>query len=265
LRTILRRQPILTGSLIAIAVVGIGLRFYTLLHDPPSALCGSDFPVFYASGQLLGSPSLYSWKAMQEMEHRLLGCGIRYAVFIRLPYFAALMKPWNLIPFWPAFWLWRLVSVFAVGVFVWLWPGQRRWALVACAWSLPLHYTITNGQDDAFLLMWLALAVFLLFRGREFAAGCVLAMCAAKFHLFLLLPLLLLYRPRMLRGFLAAGAVILVFCFAVCPTWPQQFLAAGGMRLIRCRTSCRICVVLRIPTCGWNCYSHARLSWSQFT
>jgi hypothetical protein len=219
-------QSILTGSLVAVALLAIGLRGYTLLHLPLEARCGSDFPVFYASGKLLGTPSLYSWKAMQDMEQRIMGCSSGYAVFIRLPYFAALMKPWSLLPFWPAFWLWRAISVCAIGVFVWLWPGQRRWALVACAWSLPLHGTITGGQDEAFLLMWLAISVFLVSRGREFAAGSVLAMCAAKFHLFLLLPLFLWRRPHLLKGFLVACAAVLASCFAVCPTWPKQFLTA---------------------------------------
>lgn len=112
---------------------------------------------------------------MQDMEQRIMGCSSSYAVFIRLPFFAALMKPWSLLPFRTAFWLWRAFSFCAIGVFVRLWPGQRRWALATCACSLPPHGTITGGQDEALLLMWLAISVFLVSPGtgvcRRLRAG----------------------------------------------------------------------------------------------
>ncbi len=228
-------RHLLTLVLILLSIVGVATRAYTMarLERDQGWRCGTDFPVFYAGGQLVGSPLLYSWKAMQAREQSTMGCGISYAVFIRLPYFAALMKPWSLLPFWPAFWLWRAALVISIGVFILLWPAQRRWSLLACAWSLPLHYAVTNGQDDPFLLMWLALAVVLLTKGWEFAAGCALAMCAAKFHLFILLPVLLIYWRRMLMGWMTASAVIFLSCFAIAGlSWPKQLMAAIGDNVI---------------------------------
>jgi hypothetical protein len=119
------------------------------------------------------------------------------------------------------------VTILAAVVFIWLWPVPREWSLLACAWSLPLGFTVTNGQDSGYLLMWLALALVLLSRGHEFAAGLALAMCAPKFHLFLLAPLLLIGRRRMTVAMATAGAFLLALSFAVQgPHWPAEFLRA---------------------------------------
>ena len=212
---------------LGLALVGIGLRAFTLIGMPRSELCGADFPVFYAGGELAGTPRLYSAAAVREIEMRVMGCTQPPALFVRPPYFAGFMIPWSRMPFWTSFWLWRLATVMAACIFIWLWPAPRQWSLLACAWSLPLAFAFTNGQDSGFLLMWLALAVALILRGHEFAGGLALAMCAPKFHLFLLVPLLLRGRRRMLWGGAAAGAVLIAFAFAVQgPHWPAQFLGA---------------------------------------
>jgi glycosyl transferase family 87 len=200
---------------------------------PRSDLCGADFPIFYAGGQLAGTPALYSAAAVREIEMRTMGCTQPPALFVRPPYFAAFMIPWSRISYWPSFWLWRAATVVAALVFIWLWPAPREWSLLACAWSLGLAFAFTNGQDSGFLLMWLALAVALLMRGHDFAAGMALAMCAPKFHLFLLVPLLLIGRRRMLLGGAATAAALVAIAFLVQgPHWPAQFLGAITDRTI---------------------------------
>ena len=225
-RAFATRRP-LTVALVLLAAIGIAARAYALLGLGTDQLCGSDFPVFYAGGQLVGAPSLYSPEAVQAIQQREMGCVSQFAVSIRLPYFFALMKPWSYLRFWDAFWSWRAALAIATGVFIWLWPAPKAWALVICAWSLPLACAFTNGQDVPFLLMWLALAVALWRKGWGFAAGCALAMCAAKFHLFILLPLFLLYRRKLLLGWMTSSLALLLSCFVVQgPTWPKQFLSA---------------------------------------
>jgi hypothetical protein len=221
-----RLRPIL---IVGLAIIGIALRVVTVTNLKPAELCGSDFCVFYAGGQLAGTPELYSTSAIQKIELRELGCSTPSARFIRLPYFAALMWPLVQLPFWPAFTLWRLLNVAAIGIFIWLWPAPREWALLACAWSLPLAGCITNGQDIGFLLMWLAIGVRLIKRDAPAKAGLAFAMCAAKFHLFVLLPLLAIGGWRkMLSGLAAGSALLLALCTALQGWgWPGQFLAAA--------------------------------------
>jgi hypothetical protein len=218
-----------TLTVLALVLCGIMLRVYYLARLTHEDLCGSDFPIFYAGGQLVGTPQLYSAAAVRAIELREAGCSQPPALFVRLPYFAALMTPWTWLPFWVSFVLWRIATVAAAGIFIWLWPAPRHWSLLACAWSLPLAFAITIGQDSGLLLLWLALAVALLARGREFAAGLALSLCAAKFNLFLLLPLLLLGRRKLAYGGAVGSAFLLAACFAVQgPHWIGQFLGAIG-------------------------------------
>jgi hypothetical protein len=220
-------------TLIAVSLLGIGLRAYTVAGMPRTDLCGADFPIFYAGGLLAGTPQLYSAAAVREIEMRVMGCTQPPALFVRPPYFAGFMIPWSRISFWPSFWLWRVATVLAALIFIWLWPAPWEWSLLACAWSLGLAYSFTNGQDSAFLLVWLALGVALQMRGHEFAAGMAFALCAPKFHLFLLMPLLLIGRRRMLLGGAVTGAMLIALAFAVQGLhWPAQFLTAIGDKSI---------------------------------
>ena len=79
-------KNLLVTFLIALSLVAIAGRVQALVQMPANAMCGSDFPVFYHAGQLVGTPSLYSWDEMQKFERAVLPCSSDYAIFIRLPY-----------------------------------------------------------------------------------------------------------------------------------------------------------------------------------
>jgi hypothetical protein len=214
--------------LILIAAAGAAYTGYNLLHETRQELRGIDFPVFYAGGKLVGSPALYDPAQVKQEVLRETGYASDFTVTTRLPYFYALMKPWTMLPLWTSFRLWRAVFALGVAVFVWLWPTPRIWTAVLCAWSLPLAYGITNGQDIAFILVWLAVGLCLLERDRDLAAGLILSLTAAKFHFFLLLPIvLLLHRRRALAGWAGGSLILFAACFAVQGiAWPAQFLSS---------------------------------------
>src|SRR4051812_21344215 len=130
-----RKSKLRIVAILALAVAGIVMRMATMASLRTADLCGSDFAVFYAGGELLGTPELYSAKAAQAIQTREMGCTSPSAMFIRLPYFAAIMWPWARLPFRTSFMLWRVASALAIGVFIWLWPAPREWSLLACAWS----------------------------------------------------------------------------------------------------------------------------------
>jgi hypothetical protein len=91
------------------------------------------------------------------------------------------------------------------------------------------------GQDVTLVLAALAVSLALFFRGRHFAAGCVMALCSLKFHLFITLPLLILTRRlwRFGAGSMAGGAVLLAVSFAVQGWhWPADYV-----RMLRLPTS----------------------------
>ena len=109
--------------------------------------------------------------------------------FIRLPYlgrrYVALQHVCRTTP---AYALWQLCCLGAMLGFVLLWPAKRMVTLLLCCWFPPTAASFANGQDVPFLLLWAAVAAYLVHGRKDFSAGLVLSLCAAKFHLLLFLP-----------------------------------------------------------------------------
>jgi glycosyl transferase family 87 len=214
------------AALIALALIGIAARLGTLLNLERTYLCTADFPVFYAGGKLAGG-QIYEPAKIQAVQKTEVGCTVPSSIFLRPPYYALLTRPLAALPFAAAFGVWRLLSLACVAGFIALWPVAWRWGLLVCAWSLPFSWCLTNGQDGAFLLLFLAAAVWLIRRKHPFHAGVVLALCAAKFHLFLFLPFWILGK-RMWpvgKGLLLGGSLLAALSFfAAGWNWPVAYL-----------------------------------------
>ena len=219
-----------TNLAIAVLVVfGLAMHIQVFRERPATAICGTDFPIFYSSAKLLGTPDLYSPAAVQRMQRQQIGCGSDAAAFIRFPYFAALIRPFTLLPVGAAFVLWRFLLMGAEIGFIAFFRRHWKWALLACVWSWPLAWDLDNGQDASFLLLALMAGAFLLERGRPFAAGLCFSWCADKPHLVVLLPLLLIAQNlrRTAAGLATGGAALLALSFAAGGWgWPAQFLHA---------------------------------------
>lgn len=216
-------------AIAVLVVLGLAMHIQVFRERPATAICGSDFPIFYGSAKLLGTADLYSVAAVERMQRQLIGCGSAAAAFIRLPYFAALVWPFTLLPVGAAFVVWRALLIGAELGFVACFRRNWKWALLACVWSWPLAWDLDNGQDASFLLLAVMAALLLHQRGRCFASGLCLSWCAAKPHLLVLLPLLLCARNlrRTAAGLAAGGAVWLALSFAVAGwSWPAEFLHA---------------------------------------
>jgi len=213
-------------------ILALGLAFRTALFvnlPPTLAVCATDYSPFYAGGKLLGSPHIYEPAAVFAVLDRAMGCHTAWAVWIKPPFYAVFMWPLAQLPFLWALWIWRVLGVGALAGFVWLWPGNRLAAAALLAWSSPVAANFTNGQDVAFLLLFIAAGYRLIKRGSPFAAGLVLGLCAVKFHLFLLLPLLLIQKRawRTLGGLTATGAALTALSFAAGgPRWIPDYITA---------------------------------------
>jgi Glycosyltransferase family 87 len=222
-------------SIAILVVIGLLGHWSAYRERPTGAICGTDFPIFYAGAKLAASPDLYSPQAVQQIERQEIGCATISSAFIRLPYFAAMLRPLTGLPVRTAFGLWRAAALGAVIAFIVMFRARWKWALLACIWSNALAWDLDNGQDIAFLLLFVAASVALFDRKRHFAAGLCLSLCAAKFHLFVLLPLLLVRRDlrRTSAGVLTGGAVLLAVSFAVGGwDWPSRYLKAISNPLI---------------------------------
>jgi hypothetical protein len=186
----------------------------------------NDYVMLYAGSRLAGSSDLYDQRRMIQVERETAGAGGEALQFTRPPYYAVVLWPLGRLPYRLSYAVWQLLSLAAVLAFVWLWPSGNRWpALWACSWSVPLAASFAQGQDCAFLMLWIALALRF-YESRPFLAGLALSLCAPKFHLFLLLPILIVVqrRWRMAYGFLTgAGAMVAVSFLAGGWGWPMDY------------------------------------------
>jgi hypothetical protein len=195
----------------------------------------NDFPAFYLCPRLLGTGQLYDQAAFQAEQARILGRTNANIQFVRLPYMAVMLAPLSRLPFSAAYALWQALSIAALAAFSWLWPGRRALTAVILCWYPAVGANLANAQDVAFLLLAVAIVAALVRRGRDVGAGLVLALCAAKIHICLFLPVLIVGRRtwRLGAGFAAGLTVLLAVSFAAAGmSWPAAWLQAIGSPLV---------------------------------
>lgn len=191
----------------------------------------NDFAPFYGGAQLLESGQLYDREALMERERQLIGVFSDQHGYIRLPFHAAFVWPLTLLPYMTAYSIWEAALILSWIAFMLLWrpPGGSMNVLLA-SMSFPVFAAIANGQDTVFLLLILGGMMLLYRRDRKFLAGAIYSLCAIKFHLFLLTPLLIFGNRewRFARGFLSGGGVLAAISFAVAGwRWPIEFLESA--------------------------------------
>ena len=186
-----------------------------------------DFLSFYAGARLTGSARMYDPDAIARLQIQVAGAAGPRLMYIRPPCFALFLWPLAQLPYGLAHGVWLALRLAAAIAFVFLWPySNRTTAAMVCCWSVPLAAGLANAQDAPFLLLWLALAERLQQSGKPIHAGAVLCLCLAKFHLFLLLPLLFVMhrRWRVVSGFVAGCGLLGVLSFLAAGwDWPARY------------------------------------------
>jgi Glycosyltransferase family 87 len=221
--TMSRRQAAIFATLLSCAL-GIALNLWIVSSN--STGWGVDFNQFYAASHLAGTGHLYDWGALRKLEAEH-GLEVRTG---RLPVVAYGMKALAWLPYPTARALWLAASLAGLIVFIATWPGVNRMAAaVAMSWSMPAALLLLFGQDTPFWLMFLAIGLLLLKKGRPRLAGLAFALCICKFHLALGIPIFLISQKRWKTLFSGAAAVggMLAACFLIeGPAWPWRYLAA---------------------------------------
>ncbi len=213
------------------SAVGICVVLIPFLPEAYLTVAGkNDFTAFYVSAKLVGTPDLYQPAAAAREQARIHGGAFSPHLYnVRLPYYAAMLWPLGRLSFSVSYVIWQAIALAALLGFVRLWPVRRSVTVVVCCWFTPLAASFMHGQDITLLLLYLAATAALVRTGRAFRAGLILSLCAAKFHLFLFVPLLLVRRRmwRTLAGLVTAGVVLIVISFAVAGAqWPAEWWRA---------------------------------------
>jgi hypothetical protein len=183
----------------------------------------NDFVALYAGGKLAGTPGLYSRDANEALIQSVLGATMQSVVYTRPPFYAALLKPLTLLPYLAAYGVFCALCLASVLWFVLRFSKECEALPLYASFSIPLAAFLPQGQDTPLLLTFAGASILLTRQGRDFLAGMVLSLCAIKFHLFLLIPVLLLAKKRwrILAG-AAVGTGVLTLL---------GFLVAGGRSL----------------------------------
>lgn len=186
---------------------------------------GTDFNQFYAAGKLAGTGHLYDWDRMQELERPYKKTLIPFG---RPPFNAVCFRPLSALPYGAARVAWMALNAAALAAFALLWPMRRRDdVLLAMCWSCPAALLLSMGQDTGLFLAIATVGLLLLRANRDFAAGLVWSLCAAKFHLGLGIPVFLAARRKWvaIAGGVVGGLAQLAISFAAEGRgWPQRLL-----------------------------------------
>jgi hypothetical protein len=187
----------------------------------------TDFLGFYTGAALIGTDGLYSQAANRELQQRLIDFTMKGTYYVRPPFYAALLRPLAFLPYLPAYWVFQALSLVLAGIAARLYRGP--WQLTAAfVLFFPLTVNFMVGQDIALILLLCTATLMLHRSARDTAAGFVLSLCLVKFHLFLLVPLVLLRHRkwRMIAGAAAGASIWLSLSTLISgPSWPRQYLS----------------------------------------
>lgn len=186
----------------------------------------NDFLQLYCGSRLVGTADLYSVEANKRVQREAIGLELEGVYFSRPPFYAFLLSPLGWLSYPYAYAVFQIVSLLSVAAFLRLYLPQLSELALYCSLSVPLLASFATGQDLGLVLLLAGLSMLLVKEDREFLAGLMLALCAIKFHLFLLMPLVLLIhrRWRVLMGGAAGGTALVLTSFvAGGPYWFQAY------------------------------------------
>ena len=187
----------------------------------------NDFLAFYAGAKLAGAPDLYSAQTAKQMQAEMAGIWLPAVIYIRPPFYAALLKPLARMPYRAAYWLFQALNLAALASFLWKWGRRDPWLWALGAISIPVATAFANGQDILLLVWTCAAAYELETRGKQFRAGLLISLLAVKFHVFVFVPLVVALRRqwRTLAGTAAGGAALYAVAAGLQGwNWPAAYL-----------------------------------------
>jgi hypothetical protein len=190
-----------------------------------------DFAPMYVGAQLAGTDQLYELEPHYRFHRERWNLTLPGLRYIRLPFYALMLKPLTWFDFDTALWIWLFLRLGAAIAFVLLWPGSSKPDLalltgISAAFPVALY----NEQDVVFVAAILA-AFYRFLPANPFLAGVILSLGAIKPHLIVLVPVLLIAHRswQALRGFAFGGLALFLMSFAAGGWyWPAGFLRALG-------------------------------------
>lgn len=237
-----RRTRMGVNALLLLVLSGLISYFAS---DIRSRAQGTDFPDRYSAARMVlegEGHRLYDFRVQQQFQTRYAGRIGEY--YIHPPFETLLFLPLCLWPLPTAYLIWCSLNA---GVLACTAILFQRHILKGLDWRvlLPLFFvfppvliSFLQGQDSLLLLLSMTLAVVALRRRTNFAAGCWLACGLFKFHIVLVVFVLLLGFRK--RGFLSGFSLVAVFLvllslavsgWGVLAAYPRFLVTLSGLPL----------------------------------
>jgi hypothetical protein len=240
----MRRPQIV--RVILILLLGILITVNLALAIPPFLHLGvrgyADYIAFYAGGRIIADHQgrlLYSLGAQMSVQRQLVGFSNPLLPYTHLPFEALLFATLVWLPFGASLCVWLAVNAvllvgFAHAIRPFIAAGAPRATGLLVSIGLafwPVMFCLNHGQDSILELVFFTLVFVSLKRGRDFSAGCWLALAMIKWQYVLPVLLLVIAKKqwKAVGGFAAAGAALAaVSLWLTWPTGPSDYL-----RLVR--------------------------------
>jgi len=177
----------------------IGVLFLCALEIPYAheiLLGHNDFSTFYAGAKLARTPALYDPAAARPLVEAGWPDAPPQEIYLRAPFYAVLLKPLAWLEYRAALIVFLALSLASFLWFVLRFAKESPELPILAAFSIPMFLNFNGGADVAFLLPLIGGFILFSRRGRDFAAGLLLALCAIKFHLFVFVPVLLIFMKK---------------------------------------------------------------------
>lgn len=207
---------------------GLLLMLILFGHRASSTVAVDDFTGFLVGAKLLWTSQLYEVQANTSLQKEIVGQADSRTIFVRLPFFAYVMKPFLSMPYRTAIYLWRGLMLLALIIVAAISARPRRYLALALCWSIPAAAAVALGNDSPLILLFLSISLACWSMKWRIMSGAALGLCLAKFHFLIFLPLLLLRRVyrRELMGFSGVAALLAAVNFAVQPDWVRLYWRA---------------------------------------
>jgi hypothetical protein len=220
-----------------VAVVFVEISYWKGWLPKASSGQEGDWGTYYSAGYLLrngAAGKIYDYAAQHEVETRLVHLRRGVNPYLHPPFEAWLFALFTWLSYRASFWLFMALNLALLAAAMALVAsrlpaGKKYTALIVGLCFMPVCQAIVNGQDSIIVLFLLALAAWLLDRGREAAAGAAVGLSLFRFHI--ILPIVFLFfcwkRWRFVGAFAAvAGMLVLISVATMGPHGMRSYLSA---------------------------------------
>lgn len=204
------------GMLVAYALIGVGILVNSSLVTPGGFALDSDFGIFQAAARLAleGHPLLVYdpvqlWEKFKSLTGSS-GAGMGNFAWFYPPPFLALLLPFGLMPYFPAYLTFMAITLAAyITVLQRIVPGRDAlWCLLAFS---GVWFNFRLGQNGLLTAALAGAALLNLERGNEKWAGTFIGLLIIKPHLALLFPVALAALGAWRVFWIAGGVALAVF------------------------------------------------------